>query len=126
VVAEGFGEADGGGGAAFREGVEEDVGVEGCGVGYGGDGGEKGAALFARGAVGEIIDGGCDDHYRCGGESGSVARGVLCDVFVLRPGPGEEEDEVGGLESGDWCRVIFDGWYVGFAYEYGRREMLDR
>lgn len=53
---EGFGEVDGGGGAALREGVEEDVGVEGWGAGDGSDGGEEGAALFARGAVGEILD----------------------------------------------------------------------
>ena len=47
---------NGGGGAALREGVEEDVGVESWGVGDGGDGGEEGAALFDRGSVGEILD----------------------------------------------------------------------
>lgn len=49
---EGFGEVNGGGGAALGEGVEEDVGVEGWGTG---DGGEEGAALFVRGSVGEIF-----------------------------------------------------------------------
>jgi hypothetical protein len=52
---EGFGEVNGGGGAALGEGVEEDVGVEGWGTGDGGDGGEEGAALFVRGSVGEIL-----------------------------------------------------------------------
>ena len=45
-----------GGGDALGEGVEEDVGVEGWGACDGGDGGEEGAALFTRGAVGKIAD----------------------------------------------------------------------
>ena len=53
---EGFGEVNGGGGAALGEGVEENVGVECWGTGNGGDAGEEGAALFARGSVGEITD----------------------------------------------------------------------
>jgi hypothetical protein len=47
---------NGGGGAALGEGVEEDVGVEGWGACDGGDSGEEGTTLFARGAIGEIVD----------------------------------------------------------------------
>ena len=122
---ESFGEVDGGRGAAFGEEVEEDVGIEPGGVGDGGDCGEEGAALFARGAVGEVVDRGRDDDDGARGEHGCVAGDVFCNVFALGAGPGEENDEIGVLEGDNGAGDGLGLWYFGFVNEYRRGEVFD-